>query len=60
MTDLKHLRTMKAASRQIGPSISFFKQLVKEGKLKKYRIRRTAYISLLEFESLAIQVDKVH
>ncbi len=53
MTDLKHLRTMKAASRQIGPSISFFKQLVKEGKLKKYRIRRTAYISLVEFESLA-------
>lgn len=59
MTDLKHLRTLKAASEQLGPSISFFKKLVKEGKLRKYRIHRTAYISLAEFESLAIDVRKI-
>jgi hypothetical protein len=54
MTELKHLRTLKAASAQVGPSISFFKKLVKQGRLRKYRIDRTAYISLVEFESLAI------
>lgn len=59
MTDLKHLRTLKAASAQYGPSISFFKKLVKEGKLRKYRIYRTAYISLVEFESLAIPADQL-
>ncbi len=51
--DFRRLRTIKKASSEIGASISFFKQLIREGKLKKYHINSAVYISLQEFESLA-------
>jgi hypothetical protein len=48
-----HLKTLKKAQSETGASISFLKQLIREGKLKKYYINSAVYISLQEFESLA-------
>ena len=49
----KDLRTLKRASQETGVSISFFKQLLREGNLKRYKIHSATYISLQEFEKLA-------
>jgi len=56
MTD-KRLRTIKKASAEIGASTSFLRRLVREKKLTAYRVHTALYISLAEFEALAI-VDK--
>lgn len=50
----KHLRTLKKAHTETGASISYFKQLIREGKLIRYKINSATYISLTEFENLAI------
>lgn len=50
----KNLRTIKKAHIETGVSISFFKQLLREGKLKRYKVNSATYISLTEFEKLAI------
>lgn len=49
----KRLVTIKKASSLTGASLSFFKQLIREGKLTRYRINSAIYISMVEFETLA-------
>jgi hypothetical protein len=49
----KNLRTIKKAHQETGASISYFKQLLREGKLNRYKINSATYISLAEFENLA-------
>ena len=48
------LVTIKKASEITGSSASFFKQLLREGKLNRYKINSATFVSLLEFESLAM------
>jgi len=50
-----NLRTLKRASLETGASYSFFKQLIREGKLKRYKVNSATYVSLSEFEILASQ-----
>ena len=50
----KNLRTVKKASQETGASQSYFRQLIREGKLKKYTINTAVYVSLNEFEKIAI------
>ena len=50
----KNLRTLKKANAETGASISYFKQLIREGKLTRYKINTATYVSLVEFENLAI------
>lgn len=52
VADLK-LRTVKKASIETGASLSFFRQLLREKKLKKYQINSAVYVSLSEFEQIA-------
>ena len=49
----KNLRTLKKANAETGVSISYFKQLIREGKLTRYKIHSATYVSLTEFENLA-------
>lgn len=51
--ETKNLRTLKKAHAETGASISYFKQLIREGKLKRYKINSATYVSLNEFENLA-------
>jgi len=53
MKQTKNLRTLKKAHFETGASISYFKQLLREGKLKRYKINSATYVSLTEFEELA-------
>ena len=53
MYEEKRLRTIKKAHQETGASISFLKQLLREGKLTRYKIHTATYISLTEFENLA-------
>jgi len=53
MQETKQLRTIKRASLETGVSISFFKKLLQEGRLKRYKINSATYLSLKEFEELA-------
>ncbi len=48
-----NLKTIKKLHEESGASISYLKQLLKEGKLKRYKINSATYISLTEFELLA-------
>lgn len=50
----KHLVTIKKASEITGSSTSFFKQLIREKKLTRYKINTATFVSLIEFEYLAI------
>lgn len=50
---MKHLRTIKKASEEIGILTSFLRKLIRDGSLTKYKIYSAVYISLVEFESLA-------
>jgi hypothetical protein len=50
---MMHLKTLKKASEEIGISVSFLKQLIREGKLTRYKINSATYISITEFEKLA-------
>ncbi len=56
MTD-KKLRSIKKASLETGASVSFFKQLLREGKLTRFKIHSATYVSLVEFENLAQAVS---
>lgn len=49
----KNLVTIKKAFQLKGGSISFFRQLIREGKLTKYTINSSVYIDLNEFEEIA-------
>lgn len=49
----KNLRTIKKAHQEIGASQSYIKQLLRLGKLTRYKIRSATYVSLTEFENLA-------
>ena len=53
MEATKNLRTIKKAHQETGASISFIKQLLREGKLKRYKSHSATYVSLAEFEKLA-------
>lgn len=48
-----NLRTIKKAAAEIGASMSFLEQLIREGQLTRYKIHRATYISLAEFEQIA-------
>lgn len=49
----KQLVTIKKAHQITGASTSFFKQLLRERLIKRYKIHSATYISLVEFEALA-------
>ncbi len=49
----KKIVTIKKAHSETGASISYFKQLIREGKLTRYKINTATYINLLEFQALA-------
>lgn len=55
---LKELRTVKKAAEITGASESFLERLLSEGRLTRYKIKSATYISLVEFESIAIAVKK--
>lgn len=52
-----NLVTLKKASELTGVSVSFFKQLLREQNLKRYKVHSATYISLTEFEKLAQPVE---
>lgn len=52
------LRTVKKASEEIGASERFFRQLMEEGRLTRYKIHRATYVSLAEFEKIATPIRK--
>lgn len=54
----KRLRTVKKAAQEIGSSPSFFRQLMYEGKLTPYKINRAVFVSLTEFEEIALPIKK--
>jgi len=54
----KNLRTIKKACAETGASVAFLNQLLQEGKLTRFKINTATYISLEEFESIAIAVKK--
>lgn len=58
MTTEKALRTIRKAAEITGASERFFNQLLEEGKLTRYKINTATYISLIEFESIAIAIKK--
>jgi len=47
------LTNVKKVTEQTGASRGFLNQLIREGKLHRYKIGRAMYISMTEFESLA-------
>jgi hypothetical protein len=53
----KRLVTIKKASQETGASISYFKQLLREKKLTRYKINSSTYISLVQFEEIAKPVE---
>lgn len=55
--DGKNLVTIKKAHQITGASTSYFKQLLREGKLTRFKINSATYISLVEFENLAQPVE---
>jgi hypothetical protein len=54
----KNLRTIKKAAAEIGISPRFLTQLLQEGRLTKYKINSAVYVSMTEFESIAIPIKK--
>ncbi len=53
MEENKRLVTIKKASAETGVSISYFKQLLRERKLTRFKINSATYVSLSEFERIA-------
>jgi hypothetical protein len=51
--EAKNLVTVKKAHEVTGASISFFKQLLREKKLTKFKVNSATYVSLAEFEKIA-------
>jgi hypothetical protein len=54
----KRLKTIKKASAETGASPRFLTQLIEEGKLTRFKINTATYISLTEFEEIAIPIKK--
>lgn len=57
MSDIR-LRTIKKASQETGASTRFLEQLLTEGKLTRYKINSATYVSMAEFEGIAIPIKK--
>jgi hypothetical protein len=53
----KRLRTIKKAAQETGASQSYFKQLLREKKLTRYKINSSTYVSMAEFEAIAKPVE---
>jgi hypothetical protein len=53
MEERKNLVRIKKAHELTGTSVSFFKKLLKENRLQRYKIDRCTYVSLVEFEKMA-------
>lgn len=51
--DGKNLVTIKKAHQVTGASTSYFKQLLRQGRLTRYKINSATYVSLNEFENIA-------
>lgn len=49
----KKLVTIRKAHETTGASVSFIKQLLREGKLTRHKIHSATYVSLVEFERIA-------
>lgn len=49
----KKLVTIRKAHEITGASVSFIKQLLREGRLRRYKIHSATYVSLIEFEAIA-------
>lgn len=47
------LRTIKKLSAETGASQSFIKQLLRDGRLKRYHVNTATYVSLTQFEQIA-------
>ncbi|MEJ7644320.1 MAG: hypothetical protein WKF87_06975 [Chryseolinea sp.] len=47
------LMTVRKAALLTGSSSTFFRQLMRQGKLTKYQVNSSVYMSLTEFEALA-------
>ena len=54
----RNLRTIKKAASETGASPRFLTQLIEEGKLTRFKINTATYISLTEFEQIAIPINK--
>lgn len=48
-----NLVTIKKASELTGTSISFLKQLLREKKIRRFKIHSATFISLIEFQQVA-------
>lgn len=58
MPELKELRSVKKASQLTGASERFLERLLNEGMLTRYKIKSATYISLVEFEQIAVPITK--
>lgn len=58
MSTKLNLVTLKRASELTGVSVSFFKQLLREKNLTRFKVHSATYISLSEFEKLAKPVKE--
>lgn len=56
----RNLVTIKKAHQLTGASTSFFKQLLREKKLTKFKVNSATYISLTEFENIAQPIAQSH
>lgn len=59
-TQDKKLRTIKRLHEECGISISYIKQLLRQGKLTRFKIGSATYVSLTEFEQLAVTTPVDH
>ena len=53
LADSKNLVTVKKAHELTGNSIDFFRRLLRNGKLRRYKVNTSTFLSLAEFEELA-------
>lgn len=58
MTAGKNLCKVKKAAELTGASERFFRQLLQEGVLTTYKIRRSTFMDMEEFNSMAVQIKK--
>lgn len=55
---VKNLKTIKKAAQETGASTRFLEHLLKEGLLKRHKIKSATFISMTELESIAVEVKK--
>ena len=55
---MKQLRTIKKAAAETGASQAFLRRLLMDGVLTTFKINTATYISMTEFESIAIPIKK--